>query len=126
MDLADVVYSMSRDQNDVLELSVYNPNAFSVCVSYSDWPGGDEGEGNVLRVTGVDGTEWTYTGLEIDTVGRAKDMRIPPHSDATVHVNIRKTTNRSAPTIGSVKCTTVHGSYGADAWFEDGASQGGF
>ena len=89
-DLADVVYSMSRDQNDVLELSVYNPNEFSVCVSYSDWPGEDEGEGNVLRVTGIDGTVWTYMGLEIDTVGRAKNMRILPNSDATAHVNIRK------------------------------------
>lgn len=89
-DAVNVLYSMSLDQNDVLELSVYNPNEFSVCVSYADWPGPGDIAGGVLNVTGVDGSAWEYIGLIADTVGRARDLRIAPHSDATAHVTIRK------------------------------------
>ena len=85
-----VLYSLSVDQNDILELSVYNPNGFDVCTSYSFWPGPGVGAGDVLRIVGRDGREWTYIGFEADTVGTAQNLHIAPHSEAVAHVTIRK------------------------------------
>lgn len=99
-DTANVLYSLTVGQNDVLELSVYNPLDYSVCTSYLNWPG----TGNVLRVTGRDGKEWKYIGLEVSVVGRPQDLKIAPHSEATTRVDLRKNyqSTNSETRIGKV------------------------
>jgi len=81
-----VLYSLAIDQNDVLDLSIYNPTDGAACTSYVNWPGTNDN----LRVVGRDGKEWKYAGLIMDPVGHPQDVRIAPHSEVTVSVDVRK------------------------------------
>lgn len=82
----NVLYSLSIDQNGVLELSVYNPTSQRACTSYLNWPG----LGDTLRVIGRDNKEWNYVGLEVSVVGRPKDLKITSHSEVSTRVDLRK------------------------------------
>lgn len=83
-----VRYGLILDKNDMLQLSVYNPNDNSVCTSFTNWPGPEMG-GDILRVVGRDGQSWKYTGAYAYTVGRAQDLKIPPRSEVTTKIDIR-------------------------------------
>ena len=77
--------SMMLRHDDVLDLSVSNPNDFKMCTSYADWPGPKEigGPGDVFRVVGPDGKEWGYVGMEADTVGYPQVLQIAPHGEVS-------------------------------------------
>lgn len=85
-DVLDVLYSLSLGQNDMLELSVYNPADRQACTSFMNWPGPDDN----LRVVGRDGKKWEYVGIIADPVGRPQDIRVAPHAEITITYDIRK------------------------------------
>jgi hypothetical protein len=87
--MINVLYSFSVDQNDMLELSLYDPTDQRACTSVLNWPG-PAMLGDTLRVVGRDGKKWEYTGPEPSIVGKPQDLRIAPRSEVTTHVDLRK------------------------------------
>lgn len=82
----NVLYSVSVTSKDMLEIGAYNPSELAACTSYLNWPGPNDN----VRVIGRDGKEWQYIGLTADPVGRPDNVRIAPHSEATVTLDLRK------------------------------------
>ena len=81
----NVLYSILLDKNELVHLSVYNPNDVSVCTSFMNWLGPNDN----LRVVGSDGKQWTYIGLIVDPVGRPEDVEIAPHTEQSVSLDLR-------------------------------------
>jgi len=82
----NILYSISVTSKDMLEIAAYNPSELAACTSYLNWPGPNDN----VRVIGRDGKEWQYIGLTADPVGRPESVRIAPHSEATVTLDLRK------------------------------------
>src|SRR5580698_10369227 len=59
--------SVSLKDGGMVELSIYNPQDFSVCTPVDHWPG--DGESDMFTVFGKDGKQWAYSGGEYDTIG---------------------------------------------------------
>jgi hypothetical protein len=106
-----VLYSLSLDHNDVLELSVYNPSDYPVCTSIDHWPAPGLG-GDDLMVVGRDGKKWEYVGLEVETFGQPKDIKIPAQSEIAITIDIRK---NYKPVSSEARIGKVY--YGT--WFTD-------
>jgi hypothetical protein len=88
-DTINVQYSTSVDQNDTLELSIYNPTDVAACTSDLNWLD-PRMLFDLLHVVGRDGQSWEYIGPEAMIAGRVPDLRIAPHSSVSTRVNLRE------------------------------------
>ena len=88
-DVTRTLYSVTIDENDMLNLSVYNPQDRSVCTSVLNWPSAPM-FGDTLRVIGFDGQRWQYIGIEPMVVGKPQELKIAPQSEVTTQVDLRK------------------------------------
>jgi hypothetical protein len=81
-DYVYVQYSTAVDANDMLTLTVYNPEDRAACLVSTIWPGSSDN----LRVVGTDGRVWNYVGL----TPAPGTLKVPPHEQVERSVDIRR------------------------------------
>ena len=52
-----------------IDMFVYNPNSFSICIDQASWPEFGSRIGQVIRVWNQDGSQWRFIGPELFLLG---------------------------------------------------------
>jgi hypothetical protein len=99
-----VYYGVPVDGRGTAHLQVFNAEDYAICIAVTEWPS-DPPFGDLFVVFGTDGQRWKYTGLEGETIGRAKTIRVNPEASLAADVPVGRS-YESAPSaskdIGAV------------------------